>query len=195
MHTSTLHEAHLPLRRVICAWQAGAIGLLLLSSLYSEACAAALMDAREQLREQATQLQQAEEIRDRAVRELGEMILQAEQPASAETEACEAEETYTYTYIGECVITAYCPCEECCGQWADGLTATGVPAAPGIVAVDPEVIPLGSTVIIGGREYLAADAGVRGQAVDICMAEHQAAVEFGVQTADVWAVIPEGGSD
>ena len=133
MNEPTLHRS-----RTLAAWQAGAIGLLLLSSLYSGACAAALLDAREQLREQAAQLQQAEEIRDMAVQELGEMVLQAEQ-ADAVPAPREIEETYTY--IGECVITAYCPCEECCGQWADGLTATGIPAEPGIVAAYTYFLP------------------------------------------------------
>ena len=182
MHTLTIHEARLPLRREICAWQRATLGLLVLSSLYNAAYAAALMDAREQLREQAVQIQQAEEIRGMAVQELGEMVLRLEQ-ANEEPAVVEAQESYTY--IGECVITAYCPCEECCGQWADGL-----PAKPGIVAVDPEVIPLGSTVIIGGQEYLAADTGVKGLAVDICMEDHQATVEFGVQTVEVRVMIP-----
>ena len=22
-------------------------------------------------------------------------------------------------------VTAYCPCEQCCGEWADGVTANG----------------------------------------------------------------------
>ena len=91
-----------------------------------------------------------------------------------------------YRYIGECTVTSYCPCEICCGQWADGLTTTGIPAVPGIVAVDPDVIPLGSVVVIGGQRYLAADTGVTGLHVDVCAAEHQDAEDFGVQTLAVW---------
>ena len=127
-----------------------------------------------------------------AVQELGEMILQAEQETRTEPVDYEAQETYTY--IGECTVTAYCPCEECCGKWADGLTATGLPAGLGIVAVDPDVIPLGSTVVINGQRYLAADTGgaVRGFHVDICLSAHQEAVEFGVQSETVW--ILEGGA-
>ena len=177
--------------RELTVWQAGALGLLLLSSMCNAAYAAALLDAREQLREQTAQLQQAEDIRDMAVRELKEMILRAEQEARTEPEDYEA--LGTYTYIGECVITAYCPCELCCGEWADGLTATGLPAVPGIVAVDPDVIPMGSTVVIGGRRYLAADTGgaVRGLRVDVCLSSHQEAEKFGVQNETVWVM--EGG--
>ena len=96
-----------------------------------------------------------------------------------------------WEYIGECRLTAYCcePYAHVCGT-GDGLTATGIPVTPGIAAVDPAVIPLGSTLIIDGQRYLAADVGgaVVGQTVDIAVATHQEAVEFGVQRAPVWIV-------
>lgn len=96
-------------------------------------------------------------------------------------------------YAGEFSITAYCPCSICCGKWADGMTATGIPAEPGIVAVDPDVIPLGSIVVIGCQEYMAADtgSGVKGMHIDICTDSHDAAVAFGVQAADVWVIPPK----
>ena len=43
----------------------------------------------------------------------------------------------------EMEATAYYPGPESTGKWADGFTATGVPAGYGVVAVDPSVIPLG----------------------------------------------------
>ena len=54
--------------------------------------------------------------------------------------------------------------------------------------MDPEVIPLGSTVIIDGQAYLAADTGgaVQGLRVDVAMATHQEGDAFGVRSADVW---------
>ena len=103
----------------------------------------------------------------------------------------------TYTYIGSCKVTAYCcePYEHICGT-GDGLTATGIPVTPGIVAVDPEVIPLGSTVVIDGQRYLAADTGgmVKGLHVDIAVPTHEEAVAFGSQAAEVW-IIPQDGGD
>lgn len=98
-----------------------------------------------------------------------------------------------YRYIGECRITHYC-CESkgnphICGT-GTGLTATGVPVAPGMVAVDPKVIPLGSTVIINGIPYLATDTGVSGNAIDIAVQTHDEAMEMGTYQADVWVVIP-----
>lgn len=88
--------------------------------------------------------------------------------------------------LGEFRLTAYCTCEKCCGQWADGLTYSGTVATPGrTVAVDPDVIPLGSTVYINGAEYIAEDIGgmVKGCRIDVLFATHQEALEFGVQKA------------
>ena len=184
----TLQRALVRRTRELTAWQMGAIGLLVLASLLSAAAVTALLDARERLNDQAARLQQVEYTRDLAVQELGALVLQAEQEAAA-AEAVE-EPVEAYTYLGECVVTSYCPCEVCCGKWADGLTATGIPAEPGVIAVDPEVIPLGSTVVIDGQEYLAADLGVRGMAVDICAAGHQEAANYGVQTREVWIAVP-----
>ena len=90
-------------------------------------------------------------------------------------------------YVGEFTITAYCPGTCCNGSWA-GQTATGVPAGPGVVAVDPDVIPLGSVVAIDGVEYLAADTGsaIKGRKIDVCMSTHAEACAFGVLEKEVW---------
>lgn len=174
----------------LTVWQLGAIGLLVLASLLNAATTAALMDARDRLANQAVQLQQAEHARDMALREMGLLTLQTEQKKVETEQPAEYAADGACIHIGECVITSYCPCEVCCGSWADGLTATGIPAEPGIVAVDPAVIPLGSTVILNGQEYMAADVGVKGLAVDICAAGHQEAVAYGVQRQDVWVIAP-----
>ena len=96
--------------------------------------------------------------------------------------------------LGEFDLTAYCPCEECCGQWAlnrpDGIvyTASGVVAKEGVtVAVDPDVIPLGTEVYIVGRGwYTAQDTGnFAGNVIDIYMTDHATACEFGRQNAVV----------
>lgn len=137
------------------------------------------------------QIEITEHTRDLAVEQLDAIVLQTEADKQARAEQAAAYEMIgAYQYIGECTVTAYCPCSECCGRWADGLTATGLPAGPGIVVVDPEVIPLGSTVIIDGQRYLAADTGVEGLHVDVCLTEHEDTVAFGVRTAAVWVVAP-----
>lgn len=100
-----------------------------------------------------------------------------------------------YKSMGEYTITAYCACERCCGKWADGITASGLLAEPGIIAVDPKIIPLGSRVMIDGQEYLAADTGgaIKGNRIDIFAVSHDIALEYGVQNHEVYLVVQEEG--
>lgn len=194
MNAISTQPARQALRREILVWQRAAVGLLFLSTVWNGVQVHRLDRLEAARRETAARLEQAEHTRDLALEKLGSMVLQMERDKQAQTERYMAYGAVdAYTYIGECTVTAYCPCEACCGQWADGLTATGIPASAGIVAVDPEVIPLGSTVIIDGQRYLAADTGVTGNRVDICMASHEEAVVHGVRRLDVW-VEAEGGN-
>lgn len=191
MGALTLQRSRERLTRELTAWQAGAIGLICLSVMVNTALTARITDLEAQRQTDAAlyqeQIGQAERIRDLAVRELGAMSLrQAEEAEARAAQAAAYEAVGVYEYIGECRITYYCPCEKCCGKWADGLTATGLPAVPGIVAVDKDVIPLGSTVIIDGQKYLAADTGVKGMHVDVCLPDHGSTVEAGAGTAEVW---------
>ena len=83
-----------------------------------------------------------------------------------------------YAYSLEMYATWYRPAS--CGRSADnpwyGMAATGVPVHRGIVAVDPNVIPLGSRVYVPGYgEALAADTGsaVIGNIIDLGFADHE----------------------
>ena len=177
------------LRRSLEAWKRAAIGLFVLAVL----CNVAQALVHNYLRGQwQTALQQAEESRDSVLQELAAVSLASAQEKQARAaQAAEYEAVGAWEYIGECRLTAYCcePYAHVCGT-GDGLTATGISVTPGIAAVDPAVIPLGSTLIIDGQRYLAADVGgaVVGRTVDIAVATHQEAVEFGVQCAPVWIV-------
>lgn len=67
-----------------------------------------------------------------------------------------------WTSAGEFRIYHYCPCELCTGKKPGdrgyGITATGTVATEGrTVAVDPDVIPIGSEVFINGVIYIAED--------------------------------------
>ena len=173
------------------SWRMAAVGLLGLALTVNMAQWAwiAALEAgwQEDAARYQAQIESAEQTRDLAVEQLEAMVLQTEADKQSRAEQAAAYEMAgVYQYIGECTITAYCPCEECCGRWADGLTATGLPAGPGVVAVDPEVIPLGSTVIIDGQRYLAADTGVMGKHVDVCLPDHEDTVAHGVRIAEVW---------
>lgn len=182
--------------REMTAWQKEAIGVLAFSTAANIALYARIVSLDKAVEASAAryraQIESAERTRDLAVEQLEAAVLQAEADRQARAEQAAAYEAIeTYQYIGECTITAYCPCAGCCGRWADGVTATGLPAGPGVVAVDPEVIPLGSTVIIDGQRYLAADTGVTGNHVDICLADHGDTAAFGVKTAEVWVEVME----
>lgn len=181
--------------REMTAWQKEAISVLAFSTAANIALYARIVSLDKAVETSAAryqaQIESAERTRDLAVEQLGAVVLQTEADRQARAEQAAAYEAIgAYQYIGECTITAYCPCEECCGRWADGVTATGLPAGPGVVAVDPEVIPLGSTVIIDGQRYLAADTGVMGKHVDVCLTDHDATVEAGVRMAEVWVAEP-----
>lgn len=96
--------------------------------------------------------------------------------------------------IGTFKVTAYCPCEKCCGKWADGITATGTRATEGrTIAVDPKVIPYGTEVTIryeDGTEhtYTAEDCGgaIKGNRIDVYMESHEAALVAGVKYGEVF---------
>lgn len=81
--------------------------------------------------------------------------------------------------------TAYLPAD---GN-GDGLTATGVPAAYGVAAVDPEIIPLGTRIFVPGYGIaLAADVGgaIDGHIVDLCYEDYDEAIEFGRRDVEVY---------
>lgn len=88
--------------------------------------------------------------------------------------------------------TAYDIGYESCGKNPGdpgyGITATGIRACYGIVAVDPSVIPLGSKLYItsadGSYVYgyaLAADTGgaIKGSRIDLCYNSRAEALQFG----------------
>lgn len=90
-------------------------------------------------------------------------------------------------FLGSFKLTAYCGCSECSGQWGNG-TATGTVAKENwTIAVDPDVIPYGTMVIIGNNIYCAEDCGgaIVGNEIDVYHESHAEAVKFGVQYADV----------
>jgi 3D (Asp-Asp-Asp) domain-containing protein len=70
-----------------------------------------------------------------------------------------------------------------------GYTATGILAREGVVAVDPHVIPLGTTLFVPGYGIaIAADTGgaIVGNRIDLCMDRYGDAVKFGRRTFSVY---------
>lgn len=83
--------------------------------------------------------------------------------------------------------TAYLPTD---GS-PQGLTAMGIPARRGVVAVDPEVIPLGTRVYVPGYgTALAADVGgaIEGNRIDLCIEDAAEAWRFGRRSVKVYVL-------
>lgn len=101
------------------------------------------------------------------------------------------EEDYELIPLGEYKITHYCTekYEHICSA-GTGLTTIGTPVRPGIVSVDPELIPLGSKVMINGKVYSAEDTGgmIKGRIIDMAVDTHEYALECGVYYAEVYLV-------
>lgn len=69
-----------------------------------------------------------------------------------------------------------------------GITASGLPAAPGVCAADPGVIPLGTVLYVPGYGYaIALDAGgdIKGNRVDLFFRDKQQALAWGRRTVRV----------
>lgn len=187
------------LKASIRFWRAVALVAVLVCAVSVSCMAGEIFSLRAQLRtaekSYAIEQEKAERIRTLAVNELTDMAVRLAHYETVQERDIEytvlplAAEEPEYIYLGEFTITAYCnePYEHICGS-GDGLTAMGMAAEPGIIAVDPNVIELGSHVIIDGQEYLAADTGgaIKGNRIDICTEDHSAALEFGVQKKDVY---------
>ena len=83
--------------------------------------------------------------------------------------------------------TAYLPTD---GD-GHGITATGIRARHGIVAVDPNYLPLGSRLYVPGYGLaLAADTGgaIIGDKIDLCMEDASDAWRFGRRTVKVYVL-------
>ncbi len=83
---------------------------------------------------------------------------------------------YSETELVDFDATAYC---------LKGRTASGMDARPGMIAADPRVLPLGTVVHLRSGSYTGTykvmDTGgrIRGRRVDVYVATHREAVQFG----------------
>ena len=116
-----------------------------------------------------------------------------EQPEDFENERIEEALLSRSSVIDDCTVTFYCAerYKHICGT-GDGIAYDGTPVIPwATCAVDPSIIPLGSTVMVdlGDGDLLtlvANDTGVRGNHIDICVPTHDEALRLGIQTSTVY---------
>ena len=86
----------------------------------------------------------------------------------------------------QCEVTAYCPCEYCCGDYADGVTASGHVIQPGdkFVAA-PGNYPFGTKLYIPGYGWTTVqDRGgaIQGNRLDVFFPTHAEALQWGRQS-------------
>ena len=156
------------------------LGVLLVAGLFLAAYSWAAADEIQTRQAQADEYEQVKE----AYIAAEELESYQENENDAET----AEADTKWTSLGTFKVTAYCPCEACCGAWANGITADGSRATEGVtVAADISVLPFDTIVQIGGEEYEVQDRGgaIQGNRIDIYFDDHETAEAYGVQYHEV----------
>ncbi len=110
------------------------------------------------------------------------------------TETSRGDMPRRYKNVYDIVATAYAPGPADNGKWGN-LTHLGTQVRPGVIAVDPNLIPLGSRVYIKfsdghGMYAVAEDTGgaIKGNRVDIAFADRNEAKKFGIQNVRVYVL-------
>ena len=109
------------------------------------------------------------------------------------------ENEISYSRVITCKASAYDLSYESCGKYPGspgyGITASGMKAARGVVAVDPRVIPLGTKLYIQSLDSypdygyaVAGDTGgaIKGNRVDLFMESRSQALSFGRRNVKVY---------
>ena len=88
-------------------------------------------------------------------------------------------------------VSAYCPCKQCCGDWADGITASGHVIRPDdkFVAA-PKTYAFGVFMLIEGYSLnpvpvLDRGGAIKGNKLDLFFPDHQAAKNWGRKQIEV----------
>jgi 3D (Asp-Asp-Asp) domain-containing protein len=87
----------------------------------------------------------------------------------------------------EMTITAYCPCQKCCGLHATGRTASGKVAKGKMIAA-PKDVPFGTQIFVPGYGWgTVEDRGraIKGNRLDVLFPTHKEALQWGRQTLTV----------
>lgn len=125
--------------------------------------------------------------------------------SNVETEEIIEEAPTEYKEVIEVKATAYCLCKKCCGKSEDtpgyGITRSGLKIVPGtgmkVIAVDPNIIPLGSKVYVEGvngvKTYgyaVAADTGsaIKNNKIDLYMDSHEETIKWGIRNMKVYVI-------
>ncbi|MHC4500108.1 MAG: 3D domain-containing protein [Planctomycetota bacterium] len=111
----------------------------------------------------------------------------AGKPASKEGERGGAEQPGEWRAV-KMRVTAYCPCEKCCGEYSDGITACGRRIQPGdmFVAADKKYAFETKMKVPGYNnsepvQVLDRGGAIRGDRLDVFFHSHEEALNWGVR--------------
>ena len=113
-------------------------------------------------------------------------IAAAEAEAAAAEEAAREEMLANAEYLGTFTLTAYCNCASCCGTEGNATASGVMPTSGHTVAMGG--IDFGTKLLINGTVYTVEDRGTPYGHVDIYMDSHDAALQFGMGSAEVYLV-------
>ena len=91
-------------------------------------------------------------------------------------------------------VTAYCPCEKCCGQYGWGyVTASGynINRKNDVLVAAPKSYKFGTALVIkgynSGQPVMVKDRGgaIKGDRLDVYFPTHKEALKWGVRYIDV----------
>ncbi len=120
--------------------------------------------------------------------ETPEVAPEAEEPAAETAEAAPQEEQDAVAKELTVEATAYtAECEGCSGITATGVNLNENPDAK-VIAVDPNVIPLGSKVYVEGYGYATAEdtgGAIKGNRIDVFIPSKDQATDWGRKTVNV----------
>ena len=92
------------------------------------------------------------------------------------------------------MVTAYSPDAQSCGEFADGITASGYSVKTNgmkLVAADTSMLPFGTMLSIPGYDdgyvvpVLDRGGAIKGDHLDALFPTHEEALQWGVQHLDV----------
>jgi 3D (Asp-Asp-Asp) domain-containing protein len=132
--------------------------------------------------------------------EYGERLFSLATPSDTALTSAELESTaeampagFRHVETRMMVVTAYCPCEKCCGKHAKGITASGKPVSYNggkFVAADAR-LPFGTMVRLANYhegvvvEVIDRGGAIKGDKLDVFFPTHARAREWGRQMVPV----------
>ena len=121
----------------------------------------------------------------------GELEMEGEPSETDNDGSGEYDDGPEWIYLGDWMITAYCPCAACCGPWATGCTSSGAPAVSNHT-VACNILPAGSRILIDDVIFTVEDTGwspYGDEWIDIFFDTHEEALQYGEKIRSVYLLM------